>query len=269
MIIGILGGIGAGKSTIVRMLSEEAHRVAVPRSSASSSSDRDELLGEDSSGRCAEPEAARRPVTIIDADALAHEALETPEVRARLEEWLGPQILKKDDTLDRQVIAQKVFSEPKQLKKLEDIVHPLVRQSILEQLERFRRAAQAFGPESLCILDVPLLASSPLLSECDELLFVKLDQAIRERRVMAKRSWSREELRRRESHQVSPEAKQSMAHVIIDNSGSEEATQKQVVEYVSRLMQRFTRQSNQAGPKNKNDSHNDDTQSKRQADACA
>ena len=269
MIIGILGGIGAGKSTVVRMLSEEAHRVSIPRSPASSSSDRDESLGEDSSDRCGEPEAARRPVTVIDADALAHDALETPEVRARLQEWLGAQILKKDDTVYRQVIAQEVFSDPKQLKKLEDIVHPLVRQSILEQLERFRRAAQAFGPESLCILDVPLLASSPLLGECDELLFVELDQAIRERRVMTKRSWSREELGRRESHQVSPEAKRSMAHVIIDNSGSEEATRKQVVEYVTRLVPRLTRQPNQAGPKNKNDSQNDDAQAKRQADACA
>lgn len=88
-VIGLVGGIGAGKSLAAAILAE----------------------------RCA---------AVIDADRLGHEALEVPAVKEKLIARWGRGILKPDGTANRRAIAGIVFNDPSELKALESVVYPVI-----------------------------------------------------------------------------------------------------------------------------------------------
>ncbi len=203
MIIGILGGIGAGKSTVAGMLKQ---------------------LG----------------AQAVDADALAHEALEVPAVRGELTAWLGSTIFDAAGHVDRKALGERVFGDPEKLKKLEGLVHPHVRDRIGERLDEFRRAGarRNGGCENVLALDIPLLVSTPFREACDALVFVHADLAAREERVKRSRGWSARELETRERHQMPVEEKRRLADFVIDNSGNEESTRNQVETCLRELQRR-------------------------------
>lgn len=203
MIIGILGGIGAGKSTVVRMMS---------------------LLG----------------ARTIDADRLAHEELESPRARRELQEWLGPEVFDASGRVNRAAVGRKVFGDPEKLERLERLVHPRVRERITRAVEEFRReeASASRDAESLLVLDVPLLPSTPLREVCDALVFVDASLEVRRQRVKRTRGWSPGELETRESHQMPLEEKRRLADFVIDNSRDEEATRRQVEACLGELRRR-------------------------------
>ena len=183
MIVGVLGGIGAGKSTVTRLFAD---------------------LGAE----------------VMDADEIAHEVLETSAVREALRSRFGESFVGPGGSVDRKALAARVFSNPTELELLESLVHPVV-------TERIRSRIEEIGPGRLIILDVPLLATSPLRNICDEILFVDADMAARRKRVEA-RGWAPGELERRENLQYDLKKKRSLADRIIDNSGTLEETRKQV-----------------------------------------
>lgn len=89
-ILGLSGGIGAGKSTAARILAD---------------------LG----------------AHVIDFDALAQAALDDPRVRATLVQWWGDQVVSKStNTIDRAAVAARVFNHPEERRKLEALIHPIV-----------------------------------------------------------------------------------------------------------------------------------------------
>ena len=183
MIVGVLGGIGAGKSTVTRLFAD---------------------LGAE----------------VIHADDIAHDVLETPAVREALRARLGEGFLGPGGTMDRKALAARVFENPEELEMLEGLIHPRV-------TERIHSRVQEIGPGKLIVLDVPLLAASPLQRLCDEILFVEADLDTRRKRVEA-RGWAPGELERRESRQDDLNKKRSLADRIIDNSGTLEETRRQV-----------------------------------------
>lgn len=180
----------------------------------------------------------------VDADALAHEALESPEVREVLGEWLGPRAVASNGKVDRSVVASLVFSDPAKLKRLESLVHPHVLAAIESRVQEFERRKQAARAASateisanaptivptspVLILDVPLLLSSPLRDRCDAIVYVDAAAATRQQRI-AGRGWSHQEIARREALQTPDEEKRRWSTAIIDNSGSLEATRRQVL----------------------------------------
>src|SRR3990170_2873333 len=101
-VIGLTGGIGAGKSEAAR------------------------ILGELGAG-------------VIDADRLAHEELAAPEVRQSLVAWWGPGVLNGSGQLDRRLIGRIVFADPAQRRRLEELLHPRVRRRSLELVEQMDR----------------------------------------------------------------------------------------------------------------------------------
>lgn len=100
--IGLVGGIGAGKSTIAGMFK-------------------------------------RLGCGVIDADALTGQALERPEVKRRLEAWWGPTVLTAAGKVDRAVLAKKTFGNPAQLRRLEGLIHPLVHEGRRRLRSRYVR----------------------------------------------------------------------------------------------------------------------------------
>lgn len=198
MILGVLGGIGSGKSTVTEMFA---------------------ALGAE----------------ILDADAIAHELIEQEETKSMLRQWWGDEVIGADGKVNRKKIQEKVFSDAQELVRLEKLLHPEVRKRIEKKIDAFRE-----GDGKLLVLDVPLLASSPLRGFCDEIIFVNSDETIRETRVKT-RGWKSGERERRESFQAPEKEKISLAGSIINNSGSLDETRRQVESlYESLLAVDFT-----------------------------
>jgi len=200
MVIGLLGGIGAGKTTVARLLAEAG-------------------------------------ASVVDADLLAREVISTPRVKARVSEVFGQEILEKGGQVNRKALADRVFSDAGALKRLNAIIHPPVRERILEQIREHRARTRELppSPENLLVLDVALLAESPLLEECDGLVFVEAAAAVRQERLKS-RGWPRGEMERRELFQSPLDRKKKLACWTVDNSGSLEDARRDV----SRVLREIT-----------------------------
>lgn len=188
MILGILGGIGSGKSTVTKMFA---------------------ALG----------------AQTLDADAIAHERIQQKEVKSTLLQWWGDEVLDAEGKVDRKKVAEKVFSDAAELVRLNSLIHPEVRRRIEEFIGKFK--AENGDRKELLVLDVPLLASSTLRDFCDEIAFVNSDESLRQSRVKL-RGWSNQDLEQREASQVPENDKKNLAGFIINNSGSLDETRQQV-----------------------------------------
>lgn len=197
MIVGILGGIGSGKSTVTRLLLEQGAEA-------------------------------------VDADAVAHEVIQLPEIRQELRSWMGDAVFRPDGQVDRRAVAERVFSDPSSIERLESLLHPRVEQRILRTVERFRRSAPPGG--GVLVLDVSLLGRSPLRALCDQLLFVDAAPETRRKRT-ASRGWGEGEHERREALQLGLDEKRRLAGRVIDNSGSLEDTRRQVRRFYQELLE--------------------------------
>jgi dephospho-CoA kinase len=192
-VIGILGGIGSGKSAIARMFAREG---------------------------CA----------VIDSDAVAHEVLQTPEVKGELRAWLGDGIFTPDGRVDRKALGHIVFSDPAARERLNGLIHPRVAERRNTAMSQYlRKAVPAI------IWDTPLLMETGLHRECDVLVFVEVPYPTRLERVQTSRGWSDRELGLREKSQIPLDKKAAIADYCIDNSGDEVATISQVRRVLSQL----------------------------------
>ncbi len=204
MILGILGGIGSGKSAVARLFAEAG-------------------------------------CPVIDADPVAHEVLQRPEVRAEIRRRFGSEVAGERGEIDRPALAAKVFGDASAVEALNQIVHPGVREAIARRIAEHRRVngrqIPADRPEAVLVLDVSLLASSPLKTECDRLVFVEAAEEVRLERCR-RRGWTPEEMARREGHQIPLAEKRALANWIIDNNGSLENAREQVNEILGRLLAR-------------------------------
>ncbi len=97
-ILGLVGAIGAGKSTVAKLL-------------------------------------AARGGAVVDADALGHDALDQPEIRERLgAEWGN--VLRPDGRVDRRKVAAIVFASPEDRRKLEHLVFPFIRRRCEDAIQK-------------------------------------------------------------------------------------------------------------------------------------
>jgi dephospho-CoA kinase len=195
-VIGLLGGVGSGKSAVARLFAREG---------------------------CA----------VIDSDAAAHEALQSPGVQDELRRWLGASIFDGPAHVSRKALAAVVFSDPEKLRRLNGIIHPRVGQRRDELM-----AAYLNNPQVKAIVwDTPLLVETVLHRECDRLVFVSVPLEIRLARINRTRGWGPEELQRRENLQFTLDKKAALADYVVDNSGDEIASLGQVQRVLSHLFQ--------------------------------
>ena len=198
-VIGLLGAPGSGKSTIARQFAS---------------------LG------CA----------VIDADQLAREALDDPEVRAELVRWWGEGVLTPEGQVDRKAVAGIVFAEEGELRKLESLVHPRVNARRAALHERYQR-----DPAIRAIVeDCPLLLEMNLDGICDVLVFVDVPRKVRLERVKRARGWSEQELSRREKKQFPLDIKRRRADDVIHNADGEAQSLEQVRRVLSQILHKRT-----------------------------
>jgi len=156
---------------------------------------------------------------VIDADAIARDVESDPVVVARIEAAMGVPVRATDGSLDRTAVSRAAFADPARLRRLEEIVHPLVTERMKRQLADARATSP---PPAIVVLDVPLLFESGLSQWCDRFVFVDADVATRAARARSARGWDPDELSRREALQMPLDEKRRRAHVVIRNAGSPE-----------------------------------------------
>lgn len=164
-------------------------------------------------------------IPIVDADEIAHAVLEFKAVKVQLVKAFGTPILNEQKQVDRKQLGKIVFGESKKLGELNQIVQPVIRQEIIRQLK-------SFTMESVVVLDAPVLFEQGYETLVDCIMVVSTTPAEQLRRLMERDHLTREDAQKRIDAQMPIGIKQKKANVTIDSSGSIEATQKQVIEWL-------------------------------------
>ncbi|TFB76281.1 dephospho-CoA kinase [Cryobacterium glaciale] len=189
-LIGLTGGIASGKSTVATRLGEHG------------------AVG-------------------IDADQLAREVVEpgTPGLAAISAEF-GSNVLLPDGSLNRPALGAIIFADPERRERLNAITHPAVRQLTRDRIA----AADASDPHAIVVYDVPLLADAVAggLVTFDLVVVVHADATTRIQRMIDLRGLTEAEATQRIGAQATDAERLALADVVIDNTGTLDATLAQV-----------------------------------------
>ena len=163
---------------------------------------------------------AKAGLPVHSADAAVHDLYRGEAAPAIEAEFPGSV---RDGVVDRGLLADRVLGDPAALKRLEAIVHPLVRAA-----ERaFLRAARESGAPAV-ILDVPLLFETGAEARCDRIVVVSAPFDVQRARVLARPGMSEEKFRSILTKQTPDAEKRARADHVVDTSRGIEDARRQV-----------------------------------------
>jgi dephospho-CoA kinase len=160
---------------------------------------------------------------VVDADEASHAVYEpgTPGFAAVVREF-GDRYVR-DGRIDRKALGKLVFKDPDARRRLNAIVHPLVREWMADRTsEAVERSAE------VVVQDVPLLFENNLESLFPTVILVWVPEAVQVERLVGGRGFTPEQAREVIAAQLPIDAKRSRATHVIDNTGSRESTRAQV-----------------------------------------
>jgi dephospho-CoA kinase len=160
-------------------------------------------------------------IPVIDADSIVHALIlpGTPASRLIMETF-GDEIMTNDGGVNRRKLAQQVFNRPSDRRKLEAILHPLVRAEIETRL---RTLAAPY-----CVLEIPLLIEAQQQDLVDRILVVEASESARIRRIRHRDGRSESEIIAILASQASDTERRAAADDILHNDGSLDELQRQV-----------------------------------------
>lgn len=175
--IGLTGNIGSGKTTICKIF---------------------EILG----------------VPVFYADLQARTLLQQEDVKTMIAEAFGSKVVEKSGVLDRKALAAIVFNHKGMLQKLNEIIHPLVR-------EKYKKWVAAQLGQPYVIQEAAILFETGLASQFNKVIVVAAPLNIRIDRVMKRDGVTRSEVLRRAANQFDQEYLLCQAHFVIHNDNSQ------------------------------------------------
>lgn len=189
--IGITGGVGCGKSEILSHIREKY--------------------------RC----------KIILSDLLAKQLQEKGQACYEpLIRLLGADVLDSDGSINKSKMAEKIFSDEIILKQVNDIIHPAVVKTIVEDMEACKKS----GHYDFFFVEAALLIETGFDKICDELWYIYTKDDIRRERLKVSRGYSDDKINGIMASQLPEKTFREYCKVVIDNSGSLESSKKQVDE---------------------------------------
>ncbi len=201
-ILGLVGGIGSGKSAVAKLL-------------------------------------VKRGAVVLDADRFGHEVLRRTEVKDAIRARFGDSVFQEEGEIDRKKLASRVF-EPtengqKDLMFLNDLTHPKI-------MEEFRKAIHKLAGDNtrLVVLDAPLLFESEWSVLVAKVLFIDAPESVRRQRC-EKRGWTSSEFHEREAAQWPVEKKRQMADYVLNNAGTEAELNRAVDDWLTQELSDFTK----------------------------
>ena len=185
-IIGLTGGIATGKSTVAKMFSEAK-------------------------------------IPLIDTDIIARDVLNKGTIGYQeVVEYFTEDILHNNKDLNRKRLAREIFTNSKKRQKLNSIVHPRVKEVVLDEIEKQKRQNK-----DIVVIDVPLLYESGFDDIVDDVVVVYITRQLQIERLMDRENITEEYATMKIEAQMSLEQKVEKAKYVIDNSSSILVTKKQ------------------------------------------
>ncbi len=184
-VVGLTGSIGMGKSTVAKMFAEEG-------------------------------------APAFDSDAAVHALYEPGGAAVVPIEAAFPGVTK-DGGIDRTALSARVVGDAEAIKRLEAIVHPLVRKAQAKFLQ-----ASLVGGAGIVVLDIPLLFESSSAALFDKIVVVSAPADVQRERVLARPGMTAEKFEALLARQVPDAEKRARADFVIDTGGALEATREQV-----------------------------------------
>lgn len=164
---------------------------------------------------------AEKGFTIYDTDKLAHDVLDG------INDFYGYDVFT-DGKIDRKKLGNLVFKENNIKKKLEELVHPKIKEKILELFEKHKNDDYVF-------ISVPLLYEAGFEQLFDKVLLIYIDKNIQLTRLMNRNNFTEEEALKRINSQLSYDEKVKKADYTIDNSSDIYELQKNVETFCENL----------------------------------
>ncbi|MCL2349744.1 MAG: dephospho-CoA kinase [Planctomycetaceae bacterium] len=197
-VIGLVGGIGGGKSTVAKIF------------------------------------ASRDGVVAIDADRLGHDVLRLDEVKKQVRSLWGNLPFDEKGEIDRRKMAGIVFAgtaeSDENLKKLTGISHPKIAELLQKQLENAK-----ISGKWLVLIDAPLLFEGKWDRFCDEIIFVDAPEELRIQRMLS-RGWTPGEYRARVANQCSLEEKKRAAKYVLQNDGTISQLEEKIEKLIREIL---------------------------------
>lgn len=195
LIVGLTGGVASGKTLVSKVFREEG-------------------------------------AWIIDLDQVAREMVQPHRPAYHdLIKAFGKEILYEDGCIDRKKLASKVFTNPKQRERLNQILHPRIK----EEMDRRIKAIGQRDPKALVVIDAPLLIERGEQHEVDQLIVVTSPKRQQIQRLMKRDGASEKEALMRISSQIPLQDKVKWADFVIRNNGSIKETRKRAKEIFKEL----------------------------------
>ncbi|WJT07431.1 dephospho-CoA kinase [Vibrio harveyi] len=150
-------------------------------------------------------------IDIVDADIVAREVVEpgTPGLNAIIEHF-GTDIVRDDQTLDRAKLREKIFSNPEEKAWVNGLLHPMIREKMIEDLEQVT--------SDYALLVVPLLVENKLDSLCDRVLVVDVEPQTQISRTVKRDNVSEEQAKAILASQASREQRLALADNVVKNN---------------------------------------------------
>ncbi len=195
--VGLTGGIASGKSTVGLMFAE---------------------LG----------------CHLIDSDKITHRLFEPGEaVHSAVVQAFGPRVLAPDGRIDRKVLAELVFNDPRARSTLNSLVHP----AVIHRQQEWLKEVETKDPQGIAIVDAALMIEVGTYKNYEKVIVVTCTPEIQKARLRERSGLSEEEIEARIRSQMSMEEKVKYADYVIDNSGERSETRRQVQEVYRQLDQ--------------------------------
>ncbi len=190
-LIGITGGVGAGKTEILQYVKKHYY------------------------------------CEVWLADQVAHKVQEPGQpCYDRLVEILGKGILKPDGTIDRTIMASMIFQDKELLLQVNALVHPAVQEYLLERVKEATENPRV----ELFFIEAALLIETGYKEIVDEMWYIYADEEVRHKRLECSRGYSPAKITQIMENQLSEEAFRSSCDFVIDNSGAQEESFRQIDE---------------------------------------
>ena len=179
LLIAITGSIGSGKSTFTKFLTEQGYIV---------------LYADN-----------------ISKDILAHD----PDVKNQIISEFGNESFV-DGKINKDFLAEKVFSNQKKLEKINSILHPRVREKI------HSLANENLKKKDVVFVEAALIFESKIEKMYDLVILIKADRKIRMQRVTSGNKISEKDFNNRDKNQLDDETKAKKADIVFTNNGSKD-----------------------------------------------
>ncbi|QYS85880.1 dephospho-CoA kinase [Flavobacterium oreochromis] len=191
-VIGLTGGIGSGKTTIAHLFRDNG-------------------------------------VPVYIADEEARNIMELPETIEQVANLFGEEVLL-GGKIDRKQLSQIVFNDPSKLKKLNNLIHPLVAKHFDEWL-------QNYNSFPFVVKESAILFESGSYKNCDKIILVTASQETRIKRVMKRDQLTKEAVLERIKNQLSDGEKLIKSDFVIKNENLEETNKKfsDILKFLSNL----------------------------------